>query len=60
MGTLKEEIKRDLIKLEQTALEPKMFTDREFYEQVIQIEEENKLEGWTERVEHIRHVMRKQ
>ena len=41
-------------------MKPKMFKDREFYEQMISTEEENKAEGWTERVEYIRHVMRKQ
>ena len=35
VGTLKEEMKKDLIKLESTALKPKLFTDREFYKQMI-------------------------
>ena len=41
-------------------MKPKLYTDREFYKQMIESEEENKQTGWTERVKHIKAVMAQQ
>ena len=54
-----QEIKNSLKKLEDIALKPKMFTNEEFYNQMIKQEEEKREKGWQQRVEGLKQILNK-
>ncbi len=53
------EIKSNLKKLETIALQPKMWTDENFYDQMITQEEDQRQEGWTARVDYLKETLRR-
>ena len=54
-----QEIKNSLKKLEEIALQPKMFTYEEFYKQMIKQEEEKRENGWQQRVDGLMEILDK-
>ena len=51
------EIKSNLKKLESIALQPKMWTDEDFYQQMIAQEEDRRQDGWVSRVEYLKETL---
>jgi ERCC4-related helicase len=54
-----KEIKSNIKKLEEIALQPKLWTDEDFYRQMIKQEEDQKQEGWTERVLYLEETLKR-
>ena len=54
-----QEIKNSIKKLEEIALQPKLFTNEEFYNQMIKQEEEKREKGWQQRVEGLKQILNK-
>lgn len=51
------EIKSNLKKLDQIALQPKMWTDQDFFQQMIEQEEDQRQDGWVERVKYLKNTL---
>ena len=51
------EIKSNLKKLESIALQPKMWTDEDFYQQMIAQEEDQRHYGWMSRVDYLKETL---
>lgn len=52
-----EDIRSSMRELEKIALKPKLFSDDDFYEQMIQSEEDNKEPGWKDRIDGLKALM---